>query len=257
MEKKITLVLGSGGARGLAHIGVIKVLEELGVRPQRIIGSSMGALIGALYADGKTALELEQIVYKTSLLGFFQLKFYQGNILDSNKIKAFLKSHVSAKTFEELKIPLTVTALDVNNGKQVKISSGPIEEGVIPSISLPGLLKPFNKNGVFLIDAGIINSLPLELARKGRTVIGVNVSPDLKDVDERSTLTEIILKAVYTTQSIYAKKRRKRKDIEFMVIKPVLGERRILDFRNEKSIIRAGELAAREKLDELKTFLGK
>ncbi len=257
MREKPTIVLGSGGSRGLAHIGVLKVLEEHGIRPQRIIGSSMGALIGALYADGKSATELEEIVKSTKLMNFFQIKFYQGNILDREKIRIFLRENLEAKTFEELKIPLTVTALDVNTGKVVKINKGPVEEGVIPSISLPGLLKPYKKNDAYLIDAGIVNPVPMNLSRKGRVVIGVNVSPDLKDVNEHSTLTEIILKAVYTVQSRYSRKPRPKENTPHIILKPYLGSRRILDFRNEKSIIKAGEEAAREKISEILSLLEK
>ncbi len=257
MEKKVTLVLGSGGARGLAHIGVIKVLEENGIKPQRVIGSSMGALVGALYADGRTAAELEEIVLNTSLMSFFEIKFYEGHLLDGEKIKRFLSKHLKAKNFEELKIPLTVTSLDVNTGRRLRISKGPIAEGVIPSISLPGLLKPYKKGDSYLIDAGIINPLPINLTKKGRLVIGVNVAPELKSVDENSTLVETVLKAVYTVQDIHSGKRRPRKDRDVVIIKPSLGSRRILDFRNQKQIIKAGEVAAREKIGEILALLQK
>ena len=260
MKEKPVLVLGAGGSRGLAHIGVLKVLEENGVKPRLIIGSSMGAIIGALYADGKTPIEIERIVLKNNLLKFMHLNILASGLLDEKKLRRFIDEHFESKNFESLKIKLIVTALNANTTKQVKISKGPIHDGLIPSISIPGLLKPYKKDGEYLIDAGLINPVPISVAPKNSKIIAVDVDPKIRPVNDKTGFVETMQHVFYSLQKKASRKTfswSKHKKKSIVLLDPDLGTRTLLDFRRQKEIILAGELEAKKKIKEIKELLSK
>jgi NTE family protein len=161
--KKISLVLGSGSARGLAHIGVIRWLEEHGYRIESIAGCSMGALIGGIHAAGKLD-DYERWVRKIDKLEIFSiLDFSMGNggLVKGQKLMATLKELIGEARIEELPISFTAVAADIVREREVWISKGPLFEAIRASISMPLLFTPVKINGVTLIDGSVFNPVPI------------------------------------------------------------------------------------------------
>lgn len=175
---KLGLALSGGGAKGFAHIGVFKLLEECGLMPDVIVGTSVGALMGALFADGYSADEIKELFSGREFSEFAQLQLPKSGLFDSKRFRHFLRRHLRAKTFEELKTPLIVMATDLDNGESHEFRSGPIVEAVTASCSIPIIFSPVVINGVHYVDGGLFHNFPVSIIRDScERVIGVNVSP--------------------------------------------------------------------------------
>ncbi len=175
---KLGLALSGGGAKGFAHIGVFKLLEECSLMPDVIVGTSAGALMGALFADGYSADELKTLFTGREFSEFAQLQIPKSGLFDSTRFSKFLRSHLRAKTFEELKIPMKVVATDLDHGESHVFSSGPIVEAVTASCSIPIIFSPVVIGGVHYVDGGLFQNFPVSVIRDMcERVIGVNVSP--------------------------------------------------------------------------------
>ena len=166
---KIGLALGSGSARGWAHIGVVHALAEAGIHIDYIAGTSIGSVVGAVYASGnidtleKVVLQLDwkQIVY------FFDVVLPKSGLIDGKKLSAFVRSYVDGiKNIEDLPIPLCAVSTNLATGDEVIIQSGDIIDAVRASISVPGIFTPVKKNGAFLVDGGLVNPVPVSVARQ-------------------------------------------------------------------------------------------
>ena len=162
-NKTISLVLGSGGARGLAHIGVIHWLEEQGFEIASISGCSMGALIGGIYAAGKLDIFEEWVrdINKVDIFTLLDLSWQKNGLVKGDKIIATLTDLVGDLSIEDLPIKFTAVAADIANQKEVWLSSGNLFDAIRASISLPLFFTPFNYNGVDLIDGGVLNPVPI------------------------------------------------------------------------------------------------
>ncbi|MBE9487329.1 MAG: patatin-like phospholipase family protein [Chloroflexi bacterium] len=164
----IGLALSSGSARGWAHIGVVRALAEAGIRVDYVAGTSIGAMVGAVYASGnidalqEVALQLDwkQIAY------FFDVVLPKSGLIDGKKLSAFVRSHVNAVNIEELPIPFCAVSTDLATGDEVVIQSGDIIDAVRASISVPGIFTPVKKNGAFLVDGGLVNPVPVSVVRQ-------------------------------------------------------------------------------------------
>lgn len=183
--KSISLVLGSGGARGLAHIGIIKYLLESHYRIESIVGCSMGALVGGVYALGKLD-EFTAWVKTISTMERLRLLDFslgQGGLVKGDRIINTLAELTGHSLIEDLPISYTAVTADITNEKELWISKGPIFDAIRASISLPLLFAPFIRNGVKLLDGGILNPVPIAPTFKDHTdlTIAVNLSgpPDL------------------------------------------------------------------------------
>jgi NTE family protein len=164
---RIGLALGSGSARGLAHLGVIRAMEEAGIEVDFIAGTSMGALIGAIYAAGKLD-ELEatfQVFDWKKTVSFFDVVLPKSGLLDGARISELVRAHVSADAIETLPKPFAAVATDIVSGEEVVIRSGDVIEAVRASISVPGIFTPVRSNGCILVDGGLTNPVPASVAR--------------------------------------------------------------------------------------------
>ncbi|MDP3919575.1 MAG: patatin-like phospholipase family protein [Candidatus Omnitrophota bacterium] len=188
------LVLGSGAAYGLAHIGVLKVLQRENISVDVIAGSSIGALIGAYWAAGYDADELERMALtidkKTGffrLVGFRDFSLPHLGFFKGNQVVRFLQSYLGHKTFQELRIPLKIVATNLHNSDKVVFRTGRVVDAIRASISIPGIFRPYQYRGMKLMDGGIIDPLPVRvLTDMGvKRIIAVNVLPGPKDWAER------------------------------------------------------------------------
>lgn len=175
---KIGLVLSGGGARGFAHLGVLQALNEAEIYPDVLSGTSAGALVGVMYCDGYTPKEICKIMKASSRLNYMRPTLPRDGLLQISGLIKILETNLRAKTFKELKIPLYVTATDLNNGKAVYFSEGDLLNPVIASASIPVLFKPVIINKIYYVDGGILDNLPIRpIENKCSLIIGSFVNP--------------------------------------------------------------------------------
>jgi NTE family protein len=168
----ITLALGGGGAKGNSHIGVIRRLEKEGYTIRSVAGTSYGGLVAILYASGLTPNEIEEIFTTTDQGNLYARDSNDGpSLLGLSGVRKFLDEILGEKTFDDLKIPCAVTAVDVKTGREIVISEGYLRDGVLSTIALPGIFPPHHLNDWELMDGGVLNPVPVTVARM--------LSPDL------------------------------------------------------------------------------
>jgi len=196
---KIGLALSGGGARGIGHIGILKALEEFGIKPNIISGASSGAIIGALYASGLSSDEILKQFTNNRFLTYFRPAFSNGFIKMNNLVNLYLE-YFPTNSFEDLKIPLVVNATDLNRGKTIYFSKGELITPILASCCIPVMFQPVEFEGLTLADAGILNNLPVEpLLQSCDFIIGAHTNPfdssqplkSIKSVMERSLLLAI------------------------------------------------------------------
>lgn len=185
-NKKVGLVLGSGSAKGLSHIGVLKYLEEAEIKIDFIAGSSIGAVIGGAYAAGISIHEIEDIALKTDLASsvkYFIPTISKSGLITGTKVKEFLRNIVGDIEIENLKIPFTATATDIFTGQEINFDKGSLVEAIRASISVPVIFQPVIHDDQILVDGGLANPLPINVAREmgAGFIIAVNVMPSLNN----------------------------------------------------------------------------
>ena len=188
---RIGLVLGSGAAMGISHIGVIRVLEREGIPVDVIAGSSIGALIGALWAGGHDSQALEKIagIFRTrkSLLKLADLSISRMGLLAGGQVTRLLKQYLGDKKFRELKIPTKVIAVDYKRREVVVFEDGPVVPAVRASVAIPGIFMPVRMRGRYLTDGGVLNPVPVDVLRQigVRKIIAVNTLPSPQDMKQK------------------------------------------------------------------------
>ena len=200
-KKKVGLALGSGGAKGLSHIGVIKYLEEMGIKIDFITGSSIGALIGGAYASGLSIEEIEDIALETDLastIKLFSPGFGKSGLVTGKKVREFLNSMLGNKNIEDMPIPFTAVAADIITGEEIHFNKGNLVEAIRSSISIPIVFQPVIRNNNVLVDGGLVNPVPINVAREmgADYIIAVNIlsaknSPDPKSDKKFNNKTDL------------------------------------------------------------------
>ncbi len=279
---KVGLVLSGGGAKGMAHIGAIKVIEEAGIKIDYIGGTSMGAIVGALYASGYSATELDSIFRNTDFFNLiqdnlprsaktfyekedseryaltlpfnnFKITFPQGYSGGRNIYSELVKLlyHVKdVEDFSELPIPFVCVATNVETGKEVVLNKGYLPEAILASGTLPSLFEPTKINNQILIDGGVVNNYPIDKVKEmgANFIIGVDVQHGLSTKEELSSATEILMQINNFRAAADMQTKSKETDI---YIKPEIKDYSVLDFDDKEAIIETGLVAARFKMDEL------
>jgi len=181
-ESSLGLALSGGGARGLAHIGVLKVLEREEIPIDLLAGTSMGGLVSAAYAAGMTATDLEQEALRMAslrrLLALADPSLTRHGIFEGQKVREYLSSLLGDRTFDEMRVPLMLTAADLNSGREVILREGKVADAVRATIALPGILKPVERDEQLLVDGGLLDNLPANVVRRmgADVVIAVDVT---------------------------------------------------------------------------------
>lgn len=248
-QYKIGLVLSGGGARGFAHLGVIQALNEAGIFPDVISGTSAGALVGVLYADGHTSMEILKMLNTGSRLDYMRPALPREGLLQINRIIKILKSKLRAKTFKELKIPLFVSATDLNNGKAIYFSDGDLIDPVIASASIPVLFQPVKINNISYVDGGVLDNLPIRpIENKCKILIGSFVNP-VGYVEKISGLISIAERTFMLSMSkeIYEK----AKKFDLFIAPQELRNYKILDPEKACELFEVGYNATKEKLKDI------
>jgi len=249
----VGLALGSGGARGFAHLGAIKVLKEEGIPIDLIAGSSMGALIGCFYAAG---LDINYL-YKISRV--FKRKYYldftvpKMGFIAGNRIKQMIKIFTHGKNLEQLNIPVGVVATDLMTGEKVVFKNGPISDAVRASISIPGIFVPEKVNGRLLVDGGVVDRVPVSVVKEmgADIVIAVDVS-QVKTSNEVTSIYDVIIQSLDIMQMELVAYREIASDF---MIKPSVEMFSSKAFTNNEEIIRIGEEETKKHIPKIKSAL--
>jgi NTE family protein len=238
---KIGLALSGGGSRGFAHIGVFRLLEEYGIRPDIIVGTSAGALTGSLFADGYTADEIEHLFNGREFTDFAKIQIPKSGLFDSNRFSDFMKEHLHEKNIEDLKIPLVVVATDLDNGKGHAFTTGSVAETVRASCSVPIMFSPVLIDGTHYVDGGLFHNFPVSIIREScEVVIGVNVGPYIPR-EYSQNLYSIAERSYHYIFQANIHEDRKRCDI---LVEPENLYNRMFDLKSVETIAYMGYKAA-------------
>ncbi|MDE5413080.1 patatin-like phospholipase family protein [Alkalihalobacterium chitinilyticum] len=244
---KIGLALGSGGARGFAHIGVLKVLEEANIPIDFIAGSSIGSLAGVLYGAGQSPETLEKFAK------LFRRKYYldftvpKMGFVAGKKVKELIHILAKGKNLEELSPPVWVVATDLLKGERVVFKDGPAAPAIRASISIPGIFVPEKKDGRLLVDGGVIDRVPVSVVKEMGADITIAVDISYFQVDPPiSSIYDVILQ----TMDIMEREMVRLREIDTdVMIRPMVKQASSIAFTNVEEYIRLGEEEAKKQLD--------
>ena len=274
-QPKIGLALSGGGARGLAHIGVLKVLEQEGIPIDFLAGTSMGGVIAAAYASGLSADYIEKEALRMArlrnLITLLDRSLPRRGLVEGQKVQEYLTTYLGDKTFEEMKIPLSLVAVDLIRGQEVVLNSGSVVDAVRATVSLPGVFAPFRLGDYLLVDGGVLNNLPADVVRgMGANVViavdvstGVNGLSRLLEVEQQGlplTQLPLIIETLRRTVGIMEGQIMAYKLQEAnpeILIHPALDDSITLlnGFPRAAEIIALGEEAAREAVPRIRQAL--
>ncbi len=250
----IGLALGGGFARGIAHIGVLRVLEEAGIPIRAVTGTSVGALIGAAYCSGLSCDELDAVAHAVRFTTFARWTVSRFGFASNDRMVSFLDRTLKVKTFEELRIPLGVTATDFNSGEGVVFHSGSIPDAVRASCAYPGMFLPVEIRGRYLIDGMLSYPVPTRPLREmgAQRVLAVNLKGTWAKGGPPRHLFDVIGQSFAIAQDAMSSL---WKDAADLVIEPDVAGFAYDDFKRADDLIRAGEMAMRNALPEVRKWL--
>lgn len=267
-RKKVGLALSGGGSKGISHIGVLKVLEEHGIPIDFIAGTSMGSVIGALYSANPNSKKLENLFLdEETNKSFFDYTFSRYGFIKGKKIENLLDSELEGSGFEDLKIPLQVTAFDIENREEVVFSKGDVAKAVRASISIPGIFVPVKNGKRVLVDGGVVDPIPSEALKEAGAdiIIAINAegsqSPKVNFGEEAQskegskstpTVLEVLKKTFKTMNTEIYRYDAKNQDVDFLI--EVESKSKTLEFSKQqnKKTIKKGEEATKEYLNDIK-----
>lgn len=250
----IGLALGGGFARGIAHIGVLKVLEEEGIPVRVIAGTSVGALIGACYCSGLTLEEMQEVAHNTRFTSFARWTLSRCGFASNDRMIAYLTRTLKCKTFEELRIPLGVTATDFNSGEGVVFHSGSVIDPVRASCAYPGMFLPVEIRGRYFVDGMLSHPVPSRPIREmgADRVIAVHLKGTWSQKRAPRHLLEVIGQSFAIAQDAMSSIWRSAADV---VIEPDVAGYAYDDFKRADDLIRVGEVAMRAALPEVRKWV--
>ncbi len=250
----IGVALGGGFARGIAHIGVLRVLEQEGIPIRMVAGTSVGAIMGAAYCSGLTPDELIDIAHKVRFTTFARWTLSRYGFASNDRMTAFLQQTLRVHTFEELRIPLGVTATDFNTGRGTVFSSGPIIDPVRASCAYPGMFLPVAIRGSWLVDGMLSYPVPSRPLREmgAERVLAVHLKGQWSKTNAPRHFFDVIGQSFAIAQDMASEVWRNAADI---VIEPDVAGFDYDDFKRADELIRVGETAMRKALPEVRKWV--
>ncbi|HET7522375.1 MAG TPA: patatin-like phospholipase family protein [Bacillales bacterium] len=250
---KIGLALGSGGAKGFAHVGVLKVLEEANIKIDCMAGSSMGALTAALYGAGHSVDSLSKMATTFKRKYYLDFIVPKMGFIAGDKVKGLLKVITFDKRIEELSPQVRIVATDLLSGESVVFREGPAAEAVRASISIPGIMVPAKVNGRLLVDGGVIDRVPVSIVKEmgADIVIASDVSFSKEPADIRS-IFDVIMQSIDIMQKEIVRFHEITADV---MIRPSLAQYNSRTFEKVEEMIRIGEEETRKHLPAIRKLL--
>jgi NTE family protein len=268
-KKKIGLALSGGAARGLAHVGVLDVFQKEGIPIDIIAGTSVGAIMGAVYASGQETDKMIEQALDThwKRIPMIDPSFPKTGFIKGRKIKNLLSSFLGGNIrFSDLKIPFVCVATDIDTGEEVIINSGSVPEALRASISIPGIFTVVKREGRYLVDGGLTTPVPVNVVKQmgADIIIAVNVNPDVSnrmgksskvraEAHKEPNIFQVMMQSIYITTYSLARTSLGDADI---VIEPDLANIGAGDFHKAKELITRGQQAAQKAIPEIKRKLG-
>ncbi|MEE9902676.1 MAG: patatin-like phospholipase family protein [Acinetobacter haemolyticus] len=246
----VALVLGSGGARGYAHIGVIEVLEQHGIRPDLIVGTSAGSIVGSIYASGKSAAELREIALKLKANDVRDVSVSLKGFFDGKKVEDYVNEQVQNTPLQRLKIPMYVVATELKEGTKTVFNYGNTGQAVRASASIPSMFVPIKIGHNEYVDGGLVSPVPVQVARDLGADIVIAVDILAQPVHTETTnVWGLFNQNINIMQGRLAEEELKYADI---VIQPDLREKvHIFDVKGREITMQAGVDAAQSKLADI------
>ncbi len=255
---KIGLVLGGGGARGFAHIGVMRVLEQEKIPVDVVVGTSVGSLIGALYADTGSVLDCEYhalTITQADLFDYGALSLISGGFVKGERLEAFLERNLKNKSIENMAVPFAAVAVDLRTGNTVVLDRGSAAQAVHASAAIPGVFVPVEMNGRTYVDGGVTNPVPVDVARrKGADVVIAVAIPAAVPAQTPRNPVAVIYHAVTIMAAEIGRLRLADADV---AITPEVGDVAYDDFSRKKELIDAGTRAAKAALPAIREAIAR
>lgn len=254
-KKKLGLVLGGGVARGIAHIGVLKVFDQYKVPFSCIAATSSGSLVGAAYAAGLEIRLIEEIALRISWGRILKVAFFRPGFISGEAIEELLIKYIGDKTFADLKIPFACVATDLKTGEAVTINRGRVTRAVAASSAFPGIFAPEEINHHFLVDGGIANNLPVDVAQKmgANYIVAVDVVPSKAVHHFPKDPFQSFGRSLDLILHKLSQEQREKADL---LIDPKIEEDIWhLDLNKAKRLIKAGETAAQLVVNRLRRLV--
>uniref|UniRef100_UPI00351D8F9E patatin-like phospholipase family protein n=1 Tax=Rhodoferax sp. TaxID=50421 RepID=UPI00351D8F9E len=252
---KIGLVLGGGAARGFAHIGVIQVLEEAGIRPSLVVGTSAGSLVAAFYASGKTGIQLQQIAETMEEATFadWTLPIFSRGMLRGEALARYVSTQVNGRLIEGMPLPLGIVATDLNSGQGVLFQRGDAATAVRASSAVPALFQPVKIAGREYVDGGLVSPVPVRYARQmgAEVVIAVDIS-SAPEGNAASDTLQILLQTFSIMSKSINRFELREADV---VVRPALVDVTSSDFGARRRVIQAGRMAMLALLPQLRAAM--
>lgn len=250
VEHRLGIVLSGGGAKGAAHAGVLKALEERNIRPDVVSGTSAGAIVGALYCAGVTSDEILDVFAKTSVFRPSYYTWKKPGLLNMAAFTKFLEPFFPEDTFESLKIPCYITATDITNAKQKVFSRGPLISRILASACFPIVFAPLEIENKLYADGGILNNFPTEpIQQKCKYLIGVNIQHIDPVPKEDLKSTFIVAQRIYSISTRFASVS-KYQYCDVVIAPPRLNQFSTFDMYKIEKMYKIGYEDACEQLDK-------
>ncbi|WP_082234278.1 patatin-like phospholipase family protein [Halobacillus massiliensis] len=245
----IGLALGSGGARGFAHLGVLKVLDENNIPVDLIAGSSMGALVGSFYACGQRMEDMYKLAFTFKRKYYLDFTVPKMGFIQGRRIKEYIRLFTFGKNIEDFSVPMSIVATDLAAGKKRIFTKGPACEAVRASIAIPGIFVPEKIDGRLYIDGGVIDRVPVSVAREmgADIIIAVDCS-HIAGEPEIHSIYDVIIHSIDIMQDELVSVSGVSSDF---MIRPDVSKFSSRAFTDIKDIVKAGEEAAEEKIDSI------
>lgn len=245
---EIGIALSGGGVRGISHLGVLKALDEAGIKPSKISGSSAGAIAGAMYCQGYKPEEILKIIVETNYFKFMRPAISWKGILKMETLGDLFKLYLPHNDFAQLQIPLAVAATDIRKGKVVYFDDGDLIPAVMASSCIPGMFEPINIGNKYLVDGGVLNNLPVEpLEGLCDVVIGVNCN-HLPEESNIRNMKNLIERSVIMSMNFNVYSRKSKCD--YFIESPGLGKYGVFDIKKAPDLFQAGYDQARKVMEE-------
>lgn len=237
-KKTVALALGGGSVLGAVHIGVLKALEESEITIKAISGTSAGAIVAALYAFGKSAKEIEEIVLELEWNDILKIAFSKYGFLSNKKIGDFIKQHIGEKNIQEAKIALSIVAADITTGEKVTLMQGDVAKAVMASTCVPGIFVPTEIENRLLVDGGIVENIPLDSLQNEAVDYKIGVDLLFETSQKRpNNMIEVLYNSFYFLVKANKKAQTKEADI---VIQPNLIGFNTINMSQMRDLIEIG-----------------
>jgi len=260
MPKKLGFALGAGGARGVAHVGFLKAMEDAGIKPDFVTGCSMGSVVGAAYSAGVSIETMRKAVCSLRLFDLIAPTGKRGGLFDTKKMRRILAHYIGDLDFADLQTPFHCVAVDMITQSLIEFSEGSLLDAVVASSSIPSIFCPTEKNGMLLVDGGLLARVPCEFVKNmgADIVVAVDVLGNLATLEKKPSTITVLLESYNIMDNYRTAIRRKEQEsiIDFW-LEPPLGSMNQYSLKQLEFALEEGYKLGKANAQKIKDALGK